>query len=182
MRFAASAVGLRLSLTLSLVPRARTESHESHAAQRAALGITWARAYLTSSMRAAEFGMPKVWFPDIEPEASKTIMASSLQGAALSSSALSARGPHAESKARATAVRQDLRRIEGIIDPRALPTSVYTVDHLIGALRCHRTVEGLCQGSDQILFAPSRDIKTVIALSEAFRFTNALLPGPGVVL
>jgi hypothetical protein len=71
-------------------------------------------------MRAAEFGMPKVWFPDIEPEASKTIIASSLQGAVLFSSALSTESPHVESKARATAVRQDLRRIEGIIDSRSL--------------------------------------------------------------
>src|SRR6187549_1198089 len=31
-------------------------------------------------MRACELGIPRVWLPDIEPEASNTIMASSVQG------------------------------------------------------------------------------------------------------
>jgi hypothetical protein len=41
-------------------------------------------------MRAREFGMPRTWLPDMEPEASNTIMASSVQGAGLFSSALEA--------------------------------------------------------------------------------------------
>src|SRR3990170_7281326 len=45
-----------------------------------ALGKTLASADRTSSIRAREFGIPSVWFPDMEPEASNTIMASSLQG------------------------------------------------------------------------------------------------------
>src|SRR5688572_4742279 len=31
-------------------------------------------------MRGLEFGMPSVWLPDIEPDASNTIIASSVQG------------------------------------------------------------------------------------------------------
>jgi hypothetical protein len=31
-------------------------------------------------MRAREFGMPRVWLPDIDPDASKTMIASSVHG------------------------------------------------------------------------------------------------------
>src|SRR3990170_5648085 len=56
----------------------------------AAVGKTWASAARTSSIRAREFGMPRTWLPDMEPEASNTIMASSVQGEGLFSSALEA--------------------------------------------------------------------------------------------
>src|SRR5690348_5877419 len=39
-------------------------------------------------MRACELGIPRVWLPDIEPEASNTIMASSVQGDGFFSSLL----------------------------------------------------------------------------------------------
>jgi hypothetical protein len=39
-------------------------------------------------MRAWELGIPRVWLPDIEPEASNTIMASSMQGEGFFSSLL----------------------------------------------------------------------------------------------
>src|SRR6185312_9459124 len=52
-----------------------------------AVGRTWASAERTSSMRALELGMPRVWLPDVEPEASNTIMASSVQGDGFFSSA-----------------------------------------------------------------------------------------------
>src|SRR5262249_49152282 len=60
--------------------------------------------------------MPKVWFPDIDPEASNTIMASCLQGAILPSSPR-AKGLHAKESTRtATAVRQVLRTVEVMFD------------------------------------------------------------------
>src|SRR4029079_5126316 len=46
------------------------------------------KAARTSSMRACELGIPRVWLPDIEPEASNTIMASSVQGDGFFSSLL----------------------------------------------------------------------------------------------
>src|SRR5262249_24913452 len=52
-----------------------------------ALGSTSASAVRTWSMRASEFGMPSVWLPDIEPDASNTIIASSVQGVGFLSSA-----------------------------------------------------------------------------------------------
>src|SRR5262249_26271501 len=39
-------------------------------------------------MRACELGMPSVWLPDIDPEASNTITASSVQGEGFFSSSL----------------------------------------------------------------------------------------------
>ena len=65
-----------------------------------AVGRTWASAERTSSMRALEFGMPKIWLPDIEPDASNTIMASSVQGAGFLSSAPKANRLHASVAAR----------------------------------------------------------------------------------
>src|SRR6476619_7085616 len=54
---------------------------------RVELGRTCARADLTSSIRVCELGIPRVWFPDMEPEASNTIIASSRHNAGFSSSA-----------------------------------------------------------------------------------------------
>src|SRR5262249_11806668 len=42
----------------------------------------------TSSMRACELGMPSVWLPDIDPEASNAIIASSVQGEGFFSSSV----------------------------------------------------------------------------------------------
>jgi hypothetical protein len=53
-------------------------------------------------MRAREFGMPRVWLPDIDPDASNTIIASSVHGAGFFSSER-----EAEPFRRRKAIKQD---------------------------------------------------------------------------
>src|SRR5262245_55372271 len=61
-------------------------------------------------MRALELGMPSVWLPDIEPEASNTTTASSVQGAGLFSSKCDAEGVPARSTARTIATNLTIQR------------------------------------------------------------------------
>src|SRR5688572_16847429 len=68
-----------------------------------ALGRTCDSAHFTSSMRGLEFGMPSVWLPDIEPDASNTIIASSVQGFGFLSSGMA--GPANASMAAAASAK-----------------------------------------------------------------------------
>ena len=110
MRPAASAVGLNSSLTLHWLYGPGPYVTRPTRRIFVALGNTWARAALTSSIRAREFGMPRVWLPDMEPEASNTIMASSVQGACFFPSVEDAEELQIISAADAMAARRMLMR------------------------------------------------------------------------
>src|SRR5581483_1449079 len=60
-------------------------------------------------IRASEFGIPSVWLPDIEPDASNTIIASSVQGVGFLSSAGARTGPTERRRSEARAPRATCR-------------------------------------------------------------------------
>jgi hypothetical protein len=81
-------------------------------------------------MRARELGMPRVWLPDIEPEASNTIMASSVQGEGFFSSALLAERPKVSAAQAKPMIPSRKRRFLAC----GLPTIPATLAHSLEAI------------------------------------------------
>src|SRR6476619_4977895 len=149
-----------------------------------ALGKTSASACRASSIRGMVVPMPCPTLPAIEPDASNTIMASSLHGEGCGSSARTASTSHAAVTASEIAARQTERKSRTMLcAPWGCPTDAQSTPALSQpCLGDHRAVEGLLQRLYKLILAVGLDIEAAILFGHAHQVHDAVPPCPRVAL